>query len=451
MSALALDQTVIGFGGAFTEASALVFKGLSDELQQEVLELYFGAKGIGYNACRVQINSCDFSMGNYSFDDVEDDFNLEHFDKNVTHDTDALLPFIVSARQKVEDAGYASSGLRLLASPWSPPAWMKTNGKMNGSKLPGLRADCQAAWASYFVRWISAYQAHGVPIWAVTVQNEPQHCAPWDACHYTAQQEAAFLGSHLGPALRSNHPEVLIFAFDHNKNNVRDWARVTYRHETAAQYVHGIAFHWYTGDCFDNVRRLHRDFPNAVLLATEQCYESRRFTPGKFQEGHWRFGEGYAHDIIGDLNAGAAGWMDWNLILDINGGPNHVGNFCDAPIIATKPVGEGGDLRIHPQYFFMGHFSKYIPAGSRRLITSVSGSPRYEGPERAYGTCTAEDGMQATAFVRPDGVVAVVVLNCCDIPVDFKLEVASRALKGRIPPHSIQTYLFRCKVKMPKS
>lgn len=436
---LQADQEVLGFGGAFTEASALVFKGLSAELQCEVLELYFGLDGIGFSLGRIHINSCDFSAGNYDFDNIVDDFQLNHFDGNVTHDTKALIPFVQAAQKRLNAGGRV---LRLLASPWSPPAWMKTSSKMNGSEQPGLRDDCHRAWARYFSKWISAYKKHSIPIWAVTVQNEPEHNAPWEACQYTPATEAEFLGRCLGPELRSSHPEVRVFTFDHNKDHVYEWAKAAYSHSAAASFVSGIAFHWYSGDHFENVRRVHHEFPDAVLLSTEACYERRRWK-GKLPlgTGDWSFGEGYAHDIIGNLNAGSSGWIDWNLILDESGGPNHVGNVCDAPMRANLTKNE---LYVHPQFFFLGHFSKYILPGSKHLQTSVTQAPKYEGATRAYGTCSAEDGLEVTSFLRPDGMIASVVLNSADVSVSFKLQAGrNRALRACIPARAVQTYIFQ--------
>jgi len=261
-------------------------------------------------------------------------------------------------------------------------------------------------------------------------------------CVYSAQQGADFIGAHLGPTLKEDHPEVSIFAYDHDKQHAQMWANATFSHAGAARYVRGLAVHWYEGDGFEELRKVHRDFPEAVLLPTEATYERRRWAPGStLATGDWRFGEGYAHDIIGDLEAGAAGWTDWNLLLDERGGPNHVGNDCDAAMVASL---SGEVLHVHPQYYYIGHFSKYLLPGSIRAGTTVTGSSSYRGPTRDYGTCSGEDGLQATSFLRPDGHVAVVVLNCGDAELRFKLRdaAAGRALAARVPGHAVQTYLF---------
>lgn len=270
VSSTEVDQEIVGFGGAFTEAAAMTFKNLSADLQEQILGEYFGPEGIGYTIGRVHINSCDFSLGSYSFDDVSGDFNLDHFDGNVTHDTHALIPLIKAAQQHIEAAG---SSLKLFASPWSPPAWMKSNGQMDGSGSPGLLANAHDAWARYFVKWISAYEAQGISIWAVTVQNEPMNAAGWEACIYTAQQEADFLGNHLGPALQAAHPHVQVFVFDMYGGAAYDWAKTIYSDGAASKYTSGVAFHWYAGDMFDTIRKLHTDYPQAMLLPSEATYE----------------------------------------------------------------------------------------------------------------------------------------------------------------------------------
>lgn len=402
-----MGQEVVGFGGAFTEASALLFQNLTAENQQALLEKYFDAEtGIGYTLGRVHINSCDFSPvpGSWSEDEVVNDSALEHFDTEVNHDSGAMIPFIKAAMERIEAGGRK---LKLFASPWSPPAWMKTTGKMVGGG--SLRPEFRGTWARYIAKWITAYKAKGVPLWGLTPQNEPENSASWEACRYTAEEEADWLGEHLGPTLNATHPEVLIFAYDHNKDHVYDWAKVMYAHPTAPKYIDGIALHWYTGDSFDNVAKVHVEFPQAALLATEATWEKYRWQPGTTAaSGEWAFGEGYAHDIVGDLNAGAVGWTDWNLLLDTTGGPNHVGNNCDAPMYSEN----GTALYLHPQYYYIGHFSKFILPGSRRIVTNVIGSKTYQGAPRGYGTCTEEDGLQATAFERPDGRVVIVALNC---------------------------------------
>eukprot|EP00930_Biecheleria_cincta_P035783 TRINITY_DN2458_c1_g2_i1.p1 TRINITY_DN2458_c1_g2~~TRINITY_DN2458_c1_g2_i1.p1 ORF type:complete len:674 (+),score=132.47 TRINITY_DN2458_c1_g2_i1:70-2091(+) len=437
LTSLEIDQEIVGFGGAFTEAAALVFQSMSSQNQAQFLEKYFDPEhGIGYTLGRVPINSCDFSPkpAQWTEDDVKDDVNLDHFDMNVSKDREAVIPLIRAAMQKLQDSG---RDLKLFASPWSPPAWMKTTGKMvDGGKL---KPEYRASWAKYFVKWIDAYKAAGVDIWAVTPQNEPENAAAWEGCVYTAEEEADWIGSELGPQLKSAHPNVHILPFDHNKDHVHMWAKTMYSHPEASKYISGMSFHWYTGDEFQHVAQIHADHPEAILLPSEATWEKYRWSFGTtIKTGEWSFGTGYAHDILGDLNVGSVGWTDWNLLLDQMGGPNHLGNWCDAPMMADDK-----DLYLHPQYYFMGHFSKYLVPGSRRIKTSVANSTSYKGEGRGYGVCTEDDGLEATAFKRPDGSIALVVLNCGAQAQNFKIKDIGRSAAVQIPGRAIQTFVFK--------
>eukprot|EP00933_Yihiella_yeosuensis_P048491 TRINITY_DN4472_c1_g1_i1.p1 TRINITY_DN4472_c1_g1~~TRINITY_DN4472_c1_g1_i1.p1 ORF type:complete len:507 (+),score=119.32 TRINITY_DN4472_c1_g1_i1:80-1600(+) len=430
-------QTITGFGGAFTEASGKVFKQLSSDQQKQMIEDYFGPSGNHYTLGRTHINSCDFSVDSYSYDDVDGDMLLQQFNSNLTRDTEALIPLIKAAQQALQQQG---RDLKLLASPWSPPAWMKNNNQMDNSFSPCLKDGMAPVWAKYFTKWISAYKAQDIPIWAVTVQNEPENNASWEACLMTADEEADFLGKHLGPELAQSFPEVGIFAFDHNKDHVYNWAQTILSDPDASKYATGIAFHWYSGDGFEAVENITAQFPKAQLLASEATWEAYRWHPGtKLQTGDWSFGEGYGHDIIGDLNAGTIGWIDWNLILDEHGGPNHVDNVCDSAMQVNFTRGE---VYKHPQYYYIGHFSRFILPGSVRLVSEVTNSNRYTGITRAYGSCTKEDGLQGTSFLRSDGKVVAVAMNCGDDPLEFKLQYGSNAVKLSLPAHGIQTYVF---------
>lgn len=437
-------QTITGFGGAFTEAAATVFAKLSKEKQRRFLEDYFSPEaGLGYTVGRVHINSCDFAESNYAFDDAEGDVELRHFDDSVEHDQKVLIPLIRAAQDMLESHG---KKLKLLATPWSPPAWMKTNHQMDHSDLPCISEDFHDAWANYIARWIAAYERQGVPIWAITVQNEPENDAVWEACRWRPEEEAHFLGEHLGPVLKKLFPEKLIFVYDHNKDRLVHWARVLYSHPTAAKYADGVAFHWYSGDGFEAVRQVREEFPQATLLASEATYERYRWHEGTtLEQGDWSFGEGYAHDIMGDLNAGSTGWIDWNLLLDQTGGPNHAENSCDAAVLAdVSEAGtvDGGHLFRHPQFYFLGHFSKYVLPGSVYLRTKITNRRSYSGAPRWYGTCTGDDGLEVAAFLRDDGLVVVVALNCGDNVIAFKLRDGSRSALAFIPPHAIQTYIL---------
>lgn len=389
---------------------------------------------------RVHINSCDFSMNSYSFDDKEDDWNLSAFDMNLARDSSTLIPFILEAQRKLKTR---NQSLKLLASPWSPPWWMKTNKDMIGSPGPGLRPECQGVWARYLGKWIKAMKQKGIPIWGITIQNEPLNNNPFESCMMPAEGQAEFLAWHLGPTLKNWHPDVKIFAFDHNKGQLFAYTNgVVYgAGGQAAQYLDGVAWHWYEGDLFGTVQMTKQNFPNLMLLSSEATYEKWHFRNGKTPTWDWRHGTGYAHAILGDLKAGSSGWIDWNLVLDVRGGPNHVGNTCDAAMIAD--IGKHR-VKYHPQYYYIGHFSKWFWPGSHILTTWVEGSWKNNATWRPYGVCDGTDGLEATSVMKTDGKIAVVVLNCGFHWLDFRIRVdnGTRTMKGKVPPHGIQTYLL---------
>ena len=400
-------QTLEGFGGAFTEAAAVTWAALPPAAREQLLVDYFDAtRGHGYTLCRVHMNSCDFALGNYAHVEQPDDHALASF--SIERDRQALLPFIRAA------TAAARGPIKLLASPWSPPPWMKTNGEMNHGGQ--LRPECRAAWAQCFVRFIRAYEAEGVPVWGVTVQNEPMARQRWDSCLYSAEEERDFVRDHLGPALQAaGLSRVKIVIWDHNRDLMVERASVVYGDPEAAKYVWGTGFHWYGADHFDHVQLVHDAWPDKALLFTEGCQE------GGPHIGAWDVGERYARSIINDLNRWTAGWIDWNLLLDERGGPNHVGNFCSAPILADR---EQGRLMHQSAYWALGHFSRFIRPGAQRVLCASSRAD-----------------VETTAFLDPSGAVASVALNRHGHPVHMQLVVDGSAWPIDLPPHSIATFV----------
>ncbi len=402
-------QTVLGFGGAFTEAAAVTWQKLSPALQAELLTACFDpgpARGHGYTLCRVHMNSCDFALGNYAHVEQPDDLALASF--SIARDRQALLPFIHAALRT------AGRPIQLLVSPWSPPAWMKTSGAMNGGGR--LRPDCHAAWAQCFVRFIQAYQAEGVPVWGVSVQNEPMASQRWDSCLYSAEEERDFVRDHLGPALHTaGLGEVKIVIWDHNRDGLVERASVVYADRQAARYVWGAGFHWYVEDQFDQVQLTHDAWPDKQLLFTEGCQEGGPHT------GSWALGERYARSMIQDLNHWTVGWIDWNLLLDEQGGPNHVGNFCSAPLLADTHAD-----RLLPQssYAYIGHFARYVRPGAQRVLCAAN-----------------RQVLECTAFVHADGSVATVVMNRSESPVRFLLRIDDQRVCIDLPARAITTCL----------
>lgn len=401
-------QEIEGFGGAFTEAAASTWMKLGAENRERLLRAYFSPEdGHAYSLCRTHIQSCDFALGNYAYTDTDDDTELAEF--SIARDEEALLPMIQAAR-RVSDEPF-----KIFASPWSPPGWMKTTGIMN--RGGSLKPEYRDAWARMFVRYIEEYRRRGVEIWGVTVQNEPAAVQSWDSCIYTAGEEKDFVRDHLGPALEeAGLGGVKIMIWDHNRDFIVERAAAAYSDPEAARYIWGTAFHWYVEDCFHNIQLHHDAWPDKKLLFSEGCQELGPHT------GEWGLGERYARSIIADLNRWTVGWVDWNMLLDERGGPNHVGNFCSAPVIADT---QSDQLLFQSSYFYLGHFSRFIRPGASRILCASS-----------------RDRIEATACRNPDGSVAVVVMNRTEERQDFNIQTLSASWPVSLPPRSIATCVW---------
>lgn len=405
-------QEIEGFGGAFTESAATTWLKLSPDKREQVIRDFFSpVAGHGYSFCRVHMNSCDFSMGNYAHANNPNDAELSEF--SIDRDRQALIPMIKAAMAA------AGRPIKLLVSPWSPPAWMKTNGQMNhGGKLLPRYA---RLWAQCFVRFIKAYEQEGVPVWGVSTQNEPAATQVWDSCIYSAEEERDFVRDHLGPALKeAGLGFVKIVIWDHNRDLMVERASTVYADRDAAQFVWGTGFHWYGEDHFDHVQLVHDAWPDKKLLFTEGCQE------GGPHIGSWALGERYARSMMNDLNRWTVGWIDWNLVLDETGGPNHVGNLCSAPIlIDTK-----NNALLHQNSFhYMGHIARFAKSGAYRVICAAS-----------------LQAIEATAYTNEDGSTAVIAMNATEELIQFNLTIDGQSALASLAPRSISTYISEPKV-----
>lgn len=406
-------QTMVGIGGALTDASAEVFAKLPAPAQNEFMTAYYNSEtGIGYNFARTNIASCDFSSDTYSYI-ADNDSLLTTF--NVAHDEKFKIPFI---QQAIKAAG---GTLPLFVSPWSPPAWMKDNNDVlhGGKLLPKFNQ----AWANHYVKFIKTYEATGIPVWGLSVQNEPMAKQRWESCIYTAEEERDFIKNFLGPTLQKNGlGDKKLIAWDHNRDLIYQRASVLLGDAEAAKYIWGIGFHWYetwtgSGMQFENLKRVNEAFPDKNLIFTEGCVE--KF--GLDRVNDWSLGERYGYSMLNDFNCGTVAWTDWNILLDEFGGPNHVGNFCFAPIHANTQTGQ---LIYTNSYYYIGHFSKFIQTGAKRISCSSN-----------------RDKLQSTAFINPDGKMVVVVLNLSDVKLPFRLCVSGKAAQVTSLPHSIMTVI----------
>ena len=396
-------QSILGFGGAFTESSASIYNQLDLIKKNEIIEAYFGEKGNKYNMGRTHINSCDFSLKNYAHCETEDEF-LNDF--SIERDKKMLIPLIKAALKK------SINPIHLMASPWSPPAWMKTNNEMNhGGKL---KEKYNNTWAEYYCKYIEFYEKDGIPIWGISVQNEPEAVQTWDSCLYTAEEERDFIKKFLGPALeRYNYLHKKLIIWDHNRDVMVKRARTVLSDPDASKYVWGTGFHWYNGDHFDEVQKVHDEFPDKELIFTEGCQE------GGPHIGSWNLGERYATSIINDLNRWTVAWIDWNLILDERGGPNHVGNFCSAPIIVDTNKNE---LLYQSSYYYLGHFSRFFNRGDKIIECKNS-----------------TENLLALSAIDENQKITSTIMNKEEKSMHFLYENGTNAKALSIPPRSIMT------------
>ena len=396
-------QTVKGFGGAFTEAASTTLDKLSKANREKVIKMYFDPnEGIGYTVGRVHMNSCDFSLGNYTCVD-EGDETLETF--QINRDKASVIPMIKEAQEL--------SDISFFASPWSPPAYMKTSARMNQGG--SLKKEYYELWSQYFVKFIEEYKKNGIDISAVTVQNEPATAPRWESCVYTPEEEAYFVKNHLGKKMKDMGVKVMFW--DHNRSWLIDRALAVLADKEAAEYIDAVACHWYRGDHFENLAIFHDMFPDKEIFFSEGCYE---YSLGEMDTV--KIGEKYAHDIIGNFNNYCTTFCDWNLVLDENGGPNHVGNLCDAPImIDTK----NDKIYVHDSYYYIGHFSKYVKKGAKRI-----GSSKW---------CSEID---TVSFKNPDGTIVSVVLNRTNDDLDFAFKLGDTFISCKAEARSIATYIF---------
>jgi len=408
-------QQFLGIGAALTDASAETFAKLPGDKQQEFLKACFDKEnGIGYTIARTNIHSCDFSSGSYTYV-TDGDKELKSF--SIDHDKQYRIPFIKKA------ISAAGGKLTLYASPWSPPAWMKDNNDiLHGGKL---KSEFFQPWANYYTRFIKAYEKEGIPVWGITIQNEPMATQRWESCLYTAEEERDFLKNFLGPTMeKEGLGDKKIIVWDHNRDLIYQRAETYFDDPVAAKYAWGIGFHWYEDwsggqQMFDNVALVNKVYPDKNILFTEGCAESFDST----RYNRWSLGEEYGRSMIYDFNSGAVGWTDWNILLDETGGPNHVKNFCFAPVHADT---RSGKLIYTNSYYYIGHFSKFIKPGAKRIISSPSRSQ-----------------LLTTAFKNEDGTVVVIVMNQGNIKTPFFLWINGNAAEAMALPHSINTYVIK--------
>lgn len=452
-------QEIIGFGASFTESSAWNLATIPDALRKEVLiRLFSPTDGAGFSLTRTHINSSDYSNNHYTYID-SGDISLSTFSVNedlkgftgkeneqvrgielVTPDYD-LIPMILEA-QNIEGADF-----KIIASPWSPPSWMKT-GETSEMTNGTLQPQYYGLWAKYLSKYVSAYAKQGIDLWGLTPQNEPLHAhdARWDSHGLTPEQGRMFLRDHLGPQLvKDGHLNLNdldaglhVLIYDHNKSAMNNYVSATYNDPEAAKYAWGTGFHWYANSQLEennwyaaSLDTLRTTWPNKGMIHTESSIDIDANDP---IDQYWRESTDYAgvfvpfdtyvYDIITDLNHGVQGYVEWCMILSNEGKPNPYDNFNSAPVLINP---EKDEVIYTPLYYLLSHFSKFIRPGAQRV--------ELIGEE--------QEGVACTAAINTDGSVVVVAFNRTNEPLELELTLKSESQKIHLPERALQTICFR--------
>ncbi len=398
-------QTMEGFGGAVTDSAGYIYSLMNESQKKELISTYFKKGNLNYNIVRIPIDSCDFSLEHFEADFGAEDETFEKF--SFERVEKYILPMLEDVKKEVGE------NLQIMLSPWSPPAYMKSNKERNFGGV--LLEEFKERYAKYICRYIKEYISRGYKIDKLTMQNEPKAVQTWDSCIFTAESQREFLVKYLMPALKEEKLDYIeIYIWDHNKERSFEWAKIIIDDETD-DMVAGIAFHWYSGDHFESLRMIKEKFPNKKLLLSEACIEFSKFSSDDFLKNAQK----YANEIIGNLNEGMNTFIDWNLALDQEGGPNHVKNFCDAPYLFDIDKKELMQRNI---LHYLYHFSHFILPEAKRI-----------------GISRFTENIKVTAFKNPDGKIVMVLLNMNDCDMEVIVRKNDECAKINIPSNAIMS------------
>ena len=452
-------QTIDGYGGSLTESSAFVLACLTDEQRQSVLHELFSEEGANFSVVRTQIGSSDFSVeGKYALTEVDGDTAMQFFSldrdkegfgvaqypqvKDEQYDLYHLMKDVWNIKQGQSDKTY-----RIMASPWTAPAWMKDNKKYyereNGVARGGaLLPQYYQAYANYITEYVKAWQQEGVNIWSVTPVNEPMgNDGGWESMDFSPQVETEFIKNYLAPTLaRNGLQDVAIYGFDQNIFEMQPYADAIYQDSLACQYTTGMAVHWYgsTIGCFpETLEEVHAKYPNKSIFHSEGCIDNLGCPPWDgvtepvgFQESGWfnndafwwnkiatdwaystRWAGGthpkyspvfrYAQYIIDGTNHWLTGYCDWNIVLDSIGGPNHVNNFAGAQVMVDYA---NNVVYFTPYYYVLKQFSRSMRPGDVALQV------HYPSTMKTGVDCETQD-IFLCAVEKTDGSYAINILN----------------------------------------
>lgn len=389
-------QTWEGFGGAITEAAAYNYSLLDDTQKKTLLEAYFSPERMNYQLVRIPVDSCDFSLSPYT---------------GYERPSKYIVPML-------RDAEKSRGGpLAVILSPWSPPLEWKSNDtrQFGGRLLPEHYGD----YAEYLCAYVLWYKDQGFHVKAVTLQNEPHAVQTWDSCVWTAQEQKVFLRDHMWTAMEKHGlTDIEIYIWDHNKERVYEWMCEAVDADTE-RMVAGTAVHWYSGDHFEALRLCRERFPDKKLIVSESCFEYRVY--GSVAPSF--SAQKLSHELIGDMNGGISAFCDWNLLLDEQGGPCYADNYCLAPFLYDR-----GAKKLRPQLLqqVLELFSRSVVPGSRCIACSRS-----------------EEQTEATAWKRPDGTIALLLLNRAETASPVCVRVDGMETELILYPKSVSSCILK--------
>nr|CAD7456882.1 unnamed protein product [Timema tahoe] len=380
-------QTMLGFGGATTDAATINLASLSNDAHELVLRSYFGTDGIGYTFIRVPLGGCDFSTHYYAYDDDHPgDSTLQYF--NLTEEDYVYkIPNIKRAQE------LSPNPIRVFTAPWSAPDWMK---EIESSGASHLLPEYYETYANYYVKFLQLYAEQGVDFWGLTPQNEPSHGTTnggFNSMGWTSEQLRDWTAGYFVPALKAaGLDDIVLMILDDQRTQVKEWAQDWYGNESVNSFSDGMAVHWYQDANSDAsvLTQAHEQYPDKFLLYTEACI----FTNGVIEPilGDWSRAERYASSILQTTNNWVAGWIEWNLALSVEGGPSWMGNSADSPVIVNATADE---FYKQPLFYALAHFSKFVPPGSVHI-----------------GLETEDDGgISNIAFLTPEGNTVVILMS----------------------------------------
>lgn len=374
-------QQMDGFGASLTDSSAhLIFNVLTKSQREELMKKLFSYEnGIGISFLRQPMGSSDFALSMYSYDDlpqgVTEDYDLKYF--SIEHDKKYIIPLL-------KEALSINPSLKIMASPWSAPAWMKTSGSMIGGSL---KTSCYDVYARYFLKFIEAYRAEGIPIYAITVQNEPLYVpGDYPGMGMSAQEQLSFIVNYLGPLFKKNNIETKILIYDHNWDNTT-FAQIILNNPKAREFVAGSAWHCYAGK-HDAMSYIHSLFPDEEIWFTEAS------------GGDWipAFTDAFMDQMMHVVRA-TRNWAKtvvwWNVALDEKNGPALFSPYRDSTCRGLVKINtKTKDITYNVDYYTMGHISKFVKPGAYRIWSS-----------------TFENDLETVAFENPDKSIVLIVSN----------------------------------------